>query len=377
MSKKIYITSFKPIIFSFFLVIFSVSCSPVYHGIPQNSLFDPSDQPNSLDSAVSSWEDGARIEKGERGFEWWYFDAELDDGSIIVLYFFRVQFLGNRFFVGFNLTSPDGGDYFKIKYFKKADVFFSYDSCDVVMGKNSFRGNLEKYTININPEDFDGNGVSLDLDSKVPPFRPQDGIIQTEKEYFGWLAAVPYGKVKGKISQNGQEKIINGSGYHDHNWGNTPLQKLFKGWTWFRGHVDGYTIIAAELNVIEKKGGYDIPILFIGNSYGHLVNMYGEDELYTKKFRLIKDLYPKKNEPQFRDIKFFTGNNDLVSIISEDVIDNTQIFKRMGIPAPIRWAFNFSKVDPFYTRFKSTLFYQKSTSEIKKGSGILEIMDLH
>ena len=161
------------------------------------------------------------------------------------------------------------------------------------------------------------------------------------------------------------------------NRGTFFVQKLFKGWTWFRGHVDGYTIIAAELNVIQKKGGYDIPILFIGNSYGHLVNMYGEDELYTKKFRLIKDLYPKKNEPQFRDIKFFTGNNDLVSIISEDVIDNTQIFKRMGIPTPIRWAFNFSKVDPFYTRFKSTLFYQKSTSEIKKGSGILEIMDLH
>ena len=77
----------------------------------------------------------------------------------------------------------------------------------------------------------------------------------------------------------------------------------------------------------------------------------------------------------FEDLRKIS--NDLVSIISEDVIDNTQIFRRMGIPAPIRWAFNFSKVDPFYTRFKSTLFYQKSTSEIKKGSGILEIMDLH
>ncbi len=358
-------------------MLFYLSCSPIYHGIPKNSLFDPTNQPNKLDSLVENWEDGARIDEDERGFEWWYFDSELDDGSIIVLYFFRVQFLGNRFFIGFNLTSTDGSDYFKIKYFKKSDVFFSYDSCNVVMGENTFKGDLKKYTININPEDFDGIGVNLSLESEVLPFRPQDGIIRTEKEYFGWLAAVPYGKVEGTLSIEGRDQNIAGSGYHDHNWGNTPLQKLFKGWTWFRGHVDGYTIIAAELNVIDKKGGYDIPILFVGNSSGHLVNMYGNDELYTKKFRLIKDLYPRKNEPQFRDIKFFTGNNDLVSIVSDDVIDNTPIFKRMGIPAPVRWAFDFSKIDPFYTRFKSSLTFKKSDHEIKRGSGILEIMDLH
>ena len=57
---------------------------------------------------------------------------------------------------------------------------------------------------------------------------------------------------------------------------------------------------------------------------------------YIQKIWLNQRSIPQKKRTQFRDIKFFTGNNDLVSIISEDVIDNTQIFKRMGIPAPIR-----------------------------------------
>jgi len=379
MSEEIYLRIKKLLLYKIFYLFFFifVSCSPIYFGISENGLFDPLNQPNILGPKVYKWEDGARIDENKKGFEWWYFDAELDDGSIIVLYFFRVHYFGDRFFIGFNFTSPDKGDYFKIKYFSKSDVSFSYDSCNVVMGQNIFKGNLNNYTININSKDFDGIGIELSLRSIVPPFRPQDGILKTEKEYFGWLAGVPYGKVKGRISIKGKDRIISGSGYHDHNWGNTPLQKLFKGWTWFRGHVDGYTIIAAELNVIDKKGGYDIPILFIGDSSGHLVKMYGNDDIYTKKFRLIKDLYPKKNEPQFRDIKFFTGNNDLVSITSDNVIDNTPIFKRMGIPTPIRWVFDLSKVDPFYTRFRSSLLFKTQNDEIKKGSGILEIMDLH
>ena len=49
--------------------------------------------------------------------------------------------------------------------------------------------------LKIDPEDFDGFGFDISLKSKVPPYRPQDGIISAGDDFFAWLAAVPNGHV--------------------------------------------------------------------------------------------------------------------------------------------------------------------------------------
>jgi hypothetical protein len=46
------------------------------------------------------WEDGIRT-SGEKGtYEWWYFDAHLDDGSTVVIVFFT------KFMTSINNTNP-------------------------------------------------------------------------------------------------------------------------------------------------------------------------------------------------------------------------------------------------------------------------------
>ena len=114
-----------------------------------------------------------------------------------------------------------------VLYFDKTDVSFSRDSCNVIMSQNHIIGNLKNYSIRIDPDDFDGIGFEIQLKSIVDPYRPQDGIIKTGNEYFAWLAAVPYGLINGELILEDQKFPISGYGYHDHNWGNTPLQKLF------------------------------------------------------------------------------------------------------------------------------------------------------
>ena len=359
------------------------SCSRLYLGSDNQEIFNEFTQPNQLGEAVQLWEDGARTDDSNNQFEWWYFDAELDDGSMVVAYFYKVHFLKDQFFIGFNYTSPEKEDFFKLKYFKKNEVSFQSDSCAVLMNKNSFSGNLNDYNIVLNSDDFDGFGFNLNLKSLVSPYRPQDGIIKAGSDYFAWLAAVPNGNVDGTITVRGEEKKIKGSGYHDHNWGNTPLQKLFKSWTWFRGKAGPYTVILAELNAVESRGGFDIPILFVADENKVLVDKFGNRELLTMKNNLIEDYYPSKNEPQFSNFLISTHNNVSVKISGNRVIDNIEIFKRMSPPVPlnlfkpaVNLAFKSSGIDPFYTRFASSFVLKIDKNTEIDGTGVMEIMDL-
>tara|TARA_Y100000817_G_scaffold108147_1_gene84651 strand:- start:2577 stop:3734 length:1158 start_codon:yes stop_codon:yes gene_type:complete len=372
---------FMPIALSMNLIL--QSCTRLYLGSDNQEIFNESIQPDELGDIVQSWEDGARTDDSKNQFEWWYFDAELDDGSLVVAYFYKVHFLKDQYFIGFNYTSPQKEDFFRLKYFKSSEVSFQSDSCLVMMNKNLFAGNLNKYSIALDPDDFDGFGFNLNLQSLVGPYRPQDGIIQAGDDYFAWLAAVPNGDVDGTITINGKEKKIKGSGYHDHNWGNTPLQKLFKSWTWFRGKAGPYTVILAELNAVESRGGFDIPILFVADENQVLVDKFGNKELLTMKNNLIEDYYPSKNEPQFSNFLMSSHDNVSVKISGNQIIDNIEIFKRLSLPAPlnlfkpaVNFAFRSSGIDPFYTRFASSFVLKIDENIEIDGTGVMEIMDL-
>ena len=372
---------FMPIALSMNLILHS--CTRLYLGSDNQEIFNESIQPDELGDIVQSWEDGARTDDSKNQFEWWYFDAELDDGSLVVAYFYKVHFLKDQYFIGFNYTSPQKEDFFRLKYFKSSEVSFQSDSCLVMMNKNLFAGNLNKYSIALDPDDFDGFGFNLNLQSLVGPYRPQDGIIQAGDDYFAWLAAVPNGDVDGTITINGKEKKIKGSGYHDHNWGNTPLQKLFKSWTWFRGKAGPYTVILAELNAVESRGGFDIPILFVADENQVLVDKFGNKELLTMKNNLIEDYYPSKNEPQFSNFLMSSHDNVSVKISGNQIIDNIEIFKRLSLPAPlnlfkpaVNFAFRSSGIDPFYTRFASSFVLKIDENIEIDGTGVMEIMDL-
>ena len=372
---------FMPIALSLNLIL--QSCTRLYLGSDNQEIFNESIQPDELGDIVQSWEDGARTDDSKNQFEWWYFDAELDDGSLVVAYFYKVHFLKDQYFIGFNYTSPQKEDFFRLKYFKSSEVSFQSDSCLVMMNKNLFAGNLNKYSIALDPDDFDGFGFNLNLQSLVGPYRPQDGIIQAGDDYFAWLAAVPNGDVDGTITINGKEKKIKGSGYHHHNWGNTPLQNLFISWTWFRGKAGPYTVILAELNAVESRGGFDIPILFVADENQVLVDKFGNKELLTMKNNLIEDYYPSKNEPQFSNFLMSSHDNISVKISGNQIIANIEIFKRLSLPAPlnlfkpaVNFAFRSSGIDPFYTRFASSFVLKIDENIEIDGTGVMEIMDL-
>ena len=61
---------------------------------------------------IAPWEDGARTDGGRGTFEWWYFDAHLDDGAALVVMFMDKDVTEPQKpldpLVRINLDLPDG-----------------------------------------------------------------------------------------------------------------------------------------------------------------------------------------------------------------------------------------------------------------------------
>ena len=359
----------------FFYIVSLTGCARIYLGKSDYPDFNPKLQSDQLGDTVLLHEDGLRTSGLNKEYEWWYFDAKLDDGSIAVVYFWKINTIKDIYYIGVNYNKPDGTEYKKINFFKSKDTFFSKDSCNVQYKENRFIGNLKNYEIKINPKDFDGFGLDITLDSKISPYRPQDGIINAGEDYFAWLAAVPNGNVSGTLTFENEQYKITGNGYHDHNWGNIGLQKLFDNWLWFRGTVGEYTVIGYELNTISSRGGYSIPGIFIADSTGIIYENYGQNGIFTSKENLITDLYRYNNEPLFSKLKIITKDNFYLEIEGMDVIENLNLFDVNNIPL-LSNLFQLSNIDPYYTRYKSKVILQLPNGISYEGEGVLELMDL-
>ena len=351
------------------------SCSSIYLGKKDLPNFNPELQDDKLGKNVLPYEDGLRTSNKNNEYEWWYFDTNLDDGSVVVAYFWKIKNLKDFYYIGVNYNKPDGTEYKKIKFFKGKDVVFTKDSCNVRYGNNHFIGNLKEYSIKIDSKDFDGFGFDIKLKSTIPPYRPQDGIISAGNDFFAWLAAVPNGKVTGNLTYDNLNSDIKGHGYHDHNWGNIPLQKLFNDWLWFRGSAGPYTVIGYELNTLPSRGGYSIPGVFVGDSTGIVYENYGQNGIFTAKENLITDIYKKNDESLFSKLKILTTDDYNIEIDGTDVIENLHLFEVVKIPF-LKQAMGLKNIDPYYTRFKSNVYLKLPNDSIIKGEGVLEIMDL-
>jgi hypothetical protein len=163
------------------------------------------------------------------------------------------------FFV--NIVLPNGEKINKRWSVDIVDYYAATDSCYVQMGKSYVKGNLKKYVIHIDEQDFK---LDLELTGTIESWRPYTGTITFDyNKFFSWLVAVPDGKVTGKYVYNGKTKTFNGTGYHDHNWGNYPMDKLIHHWYWGRIKFGNYAVIAANITT-EKKFGYkDFPLFVV------------------------------------------------------------------------------------------------------------------
>lgn len=230
---------------------------------------------------VALWEDGARTD-GRRGtYEWWYFDAHLDDGAKLVVIFMTKDLSApNRPLtpmIRMNLDLPDGRSRNFIKTYPAEDYSAATTSADVRIGANRFEGDFTQYRIDAEIDDV---RVHVTLVSGIRPWRPHTGYLVFGKNRdaeFSWLPAVPQGTVTGSYEVEGIHRQVTGIGYHDHNWGNVGMTAIINDWYWARGQAGPYSVIASYITA-HKKYGYDATPIFMLSRNGRII---ADDEQFV------------------------------------------------------------------------------------------------
>ena len=241
--------------------------------------------------AVEIWEDGMRTDGGKGSYEWWYNDAHFPDGTIMVIIFYSKSPIHVNGPITpqatIELTLPDGTklmDQVSASIEKSA---YATDKCDVRIGKSRISGDLKHYDII-----FEGARIQakLTLDGTIPAWRSQTGSIffgDNEEDYFAWLPAIPEGRAVADVRFDGTHLQLEGSGYHDHNWGNKIMLQLMHHWYLGRAKIGPYKVISAWITG-EKKYGYkdfDVFMLakddkILGDNSNHTLRFLPTDE-YT------------------------------------------------------------------------------------------------
>jgi hypothetical protein len=211
---------------------------------------------------IAEFEDGQRIGTERGRYEWWYFDAHLDNGATVVVVFYTKPNvspngpLAPR--ITINITLPDGRSYVKLLDTRPELFNASKSGCDVRIGTNRFFGDLKRYYITATIEEV---SVEVELMGDVPAWRPKSGHIyfgnfgtEGREKLFAWLPSVPHGQASVRYRIGNEEYRASGSGYHDHNWGDVPMQTLMHNWYWARANIGPYTVIASY---ITATAAYD------------------------------------------------------------------------------------------------------------------------
>lgn len=328
---------------------------------------------------IAPFEDGMRTSGGKNTFEWWYFDARMPDGASLVIVFATKQIVGRmgdlKPFIMVTLEEP--GRPKRLWEIKRAPAEFSSsrEACDVRMGANYFRGDLHDYEIHAENEDM---AVDVRLTGEVPAWRPGTGYLyfgEKKERYFAWLPAVPQGVAHIKMRVNGVEKTLSGVGYHDHNWGNTPMPRLMNHWYWGRAKAGAYSMITSYITSEKAYGSATHPVFMLAKN-GRIITGDASKVTFSVEDEFVDE---RSGKPVANTVIFFWQDGReayKVTYLRDRTIENAMLID--SIHGGMKILAKLAGFDGAYLRFTGRVtcehFVDGSLIEKAEEAGIWELM---
>ncbi len=295
-----------------------------------------------LQDHVVPCEDGMRSAAKSGNYEWWYFDSKYPDGSSLVIVFFTkpVTSIKGKLtpYVSLDYLGADGTEIHTTA--RSRDYSFSAEGCDIRIGSCHVKGNLNEYIIHFQNEEV---SADLKLSATVPPWRPYSGhIFFGERDYFAWLPSVPEGTMTGRLCHGGKELALDGTGYHDHNWGNKLMFLLMNDWYWGRAKVGDYVVVSAYIYANRKYGHAPTPVFMLAKNGRILCEdasrylKYTERDFYTDPYtkrKVAKTLIYDYDAPNAHyRVTYRKGEEDVERQVMTDIVGSlpAKLFYLLG-----------------------------------------------
>jgi len=217
---------------------------------------------------VEAWEDAFRSTGKSGSYEWWYCDYTFDDGTTVVVTFYtKIAFDTHGSAspsVTINIVYPDKTE-LSNQYFgtRNKVVNASREVSNVHIGNAYIENRDGKYFVHYSNGEIEFSATMI---SVLPMWRQDTGFLyfgEEKHDYFSWLVAQPSSKVTARLTVDGVVKELKGDGYHDHNWGNSPMHENMDNWYWGRVTLGEYTLIFSEIIAHKKYNYRKVPLLFI------------------------------------------------------------------------------------------------------------------
>ncbi|MFX0063694.1 MAG: lipocalin-like domain-containing protein [Candidatus Hermodarchaeota archaeon] len=299
-------------------------------------------------------EDVLHIDMNKRGmYEWWYFDAHLDSGHILVVFFHASNpnpGLQGKTGVEIVLLRPDGKRVQKFISYRKSDFIAARDKPEVTIGKNTLRvekrnDGLPVYEIDVKEKEL---GCRLSYRAEVNGWKPGTGLSRFgDLGSFSWIIPFARATVEGTITDGDKTIQVSGIGYHDHNWLDFPFQSIINYWMWGRIYSENFTVSYAYIQCNKKVNNHQVKVLMLADGQEVILST-GEFDFHQDDFSYnpkAKHQFPGQitiNAPEKLDVVLKVTN----VLEAQDMLENFNPILRF-------LAKNIIRIKPGYFRLVS------------------------
>jgi len=307
---------------------------------------------DSIIEPLKPIDDGLHMDK--RGmYEWWYFDAHLDNGYTIVVFFHASNpnpGLEGKTGMEIVLLRPDGVRVQKFIPHKKFEFSAARDKPEVTIGKNTLRvqqqdDKLPVYEIDVEEIIL---GCHLTYRAEVNGWKPGTGLSHFgDLGFFGWVIPFARASVEGTIKDGEKSFQVKGIGYHDHNWLNFRFATIIEYWMWGRIYSENFTVSYAFIQCNEKVDCHAIKVLMLAAGKDVILST-GEFDFLKKDF----EFNPKAKYEFPKQITIHAPDGMKATLKMNRVLEAQDMLENFN-PVLRFLAKNIMRIQPGYFRLES------------------------